>query len=108
VSEKKPKLSTFTLDDASYETVLTRKFQRRQAWIPPEPDKLRAHIPGTILKVHTSPGKTVKRGEALLVLEAMKMANDMASPRDGTVKAVHVKEGDVVPKGQVLVELKLK
>ena len=108
MSEKKPDLATFILDDTSYETRLTRKFKGHRAWTPPEPDKLRAHIPGTILKVHTSPGKAVKRGEPLLVLEAMKMANDMASPRDGTVKAVHVKEGDVVPKGQLLVELKLR
>jgi biotin carboxyl carrier protein len=108
MSEKKPEFNTFILDDTSYETLLTRKFKGHCAWTPPETDKLRAHIPGTILKVHTSPGKAVKRGEPLLVLEAMKMANDMPSPSDGTVKAVYVKEGDIVPKGQVMVELKLK
>jgi biotin carboxyl carrier protein len=108
MSDKKPEFTTFILDDTTYQTRLTRKFKGRKAWKPPEPDKLRAHIPGTILKVHTSPGKAVKRGEALLVLEAMKMANNMASPSDGTVIAVHVKEGDIVPKGHVMVELKLK
>ncbi len=108
MNKKKPELNAFVLDDTTYETKLTRKFKGRRAWTPPEPDKLRAHIPGTILKIHTSPGKAVKRGEPLLVLEAMKMANDMPSPSDGTVTAVHVKVGDIVPKGHLMVELKLR
>ena len=107
MSESKPEKLDFILDDTSYETLNSRKFKERRAWAPPEPDKMRARIPGTILKVYVKEGQKVLRGDPVLVLEAMKMANDLASPSDGTVKAVHVKEGDTVPKGELLVELEM-
>jgi len=107
MSETKFEQFDFVLDDTSYETLNSRKFKERRAWAPPEPDKMKARIPGTILQVYVKEGQAVKRGDPVLVLEAMKMANDLASPADGTIKAVHVKEGDTVPKGELLVELKM-
>ena len=64
-----------------------------------------APMPGTVLKVHVQKGSTVKAGEPLLVLEAMKMENSLTSPRDGVVRAVHVGVGDRVAGGSLLVEL---
>jgi biotin carboxyl carrier protein len=49
-------------------------------------------------------GDEVKTGDALLILEAMKMENILKSPGDGTVKNVRVKKGDSVEKGHILVE----
>ena len=95
----------FIVDESTYETTLTRKWEKRTPWAPPEPDKMKARIPGTILKVHVKTGQAVKRGDPVLVLEAMKMANDVSFSIDGTIKAVHVKEGDLVCKGQLLVEI---
>jgi glutaconyl-CoA decarboxylase len=60
-------------------------------------------MPGKILKVSVQPGSTVKSGELLLVLEAMKMENEVLSPASGTVKEVRVKAGDSVNTGDTLV-----
>lgn len=62
-------------------------------------------MPGTILKLLAGAGETVKAGQAVLVLEAMKMENEIVSPKDGALKAVFVKEGDSVQGGDKLFEL---
>jgi 3-methylcrotonyl-CoA carboxylase alpha subunit len=64
-----------------------------------------APMPGTVLKVHVHEGSTVKAGQSLVVIEAMKMETPLTSPYDATVRAVHVQEGDRVAGGAVLVEL---
>lgn len=66
---------------------------------------LRAPMPGLVLQVNVEPGQTVSRGDALLILEAMKMENVMKSPGDGVVKAIHVHKGMAVDKGVVLIEM---
>lgn len=95
---------TFHLEDAAYETRLTKKFVRRRFYEAPDPKKLLAVIPGVIQKVHAKPGQRVKRGDPLLVLEAMKMKNDLASPLDGVVKDIYVRVGQMVAKGILLLE----
>lgn len=61
-------------------------------------------IVGIVVKVLVSEGQAVKKGEAVLVLEAMKMESNVVAPNDGTVSKIHVAPGDSVKKGQVLVE----
>jgi biotin carboxyl carrier protein len=95
---------TLLLEDAAYETRLTRKFTRRKFYAAPNPKKLLAFIPGVIQKIHVKPGQRVKRGDPLLVLEAMKMKNDLASPRDGSVKDIYVRVGQMVAKDVLLLE----
>ena len=60
-------------------------------------------MPGTILSVKVSEGDTVSNGDVLLVLEAMKMENEIISDVDGTVKAISISTGDSVDSGEVLV-----
>jgi glutaconyl-CoA decarboxylase len=62
-------------------------------------------MPGKVLSVAVKPGQAVKKGELLLVLEAMKMANEIAAPVDGTVSDVRVAAGQMVKNGEVLVVL---
>lgn len=64
-----------------------------------------AIMPGKIIRVMVEPGQTVKEGEPVCVLEAMKMENELHATQSGTVKAVHVRPGDDVEKDQVLVEI---
>ena len=66
-------------------------------------EKVTAPMPGTILKVNVAPGNNVKKGESLLVLEAMKMENEIVAPCDGTVASVLVSQGASVSTGDVLV-----
>jgi biotin carboxyl carrier protein len=65
---------------------------------------IKAPMPGLVLNILVGEGAAVKKGDALLVLEAMKMENILKSPADGTVKRVSVKKGMAVEKNQVLIE----
>ncbi len=66
---------------------------------------IKAPMPGTILKVNVSAGETVKKGQVLLILEAMKMENELTAPADGKVATVNVAKGSAVNVGDVLVSL---
>ncbi|MFB6295292.1 MAG: biotin/lipoyl-containing protein, partial [Halobacteriales archaeon] len=68
-----------------------------------EGKEVRAEMQGTILEVAVSEGETVEAGDALCVLEAMKMENDVVASRGGTVTSVAVTEGDSVDMGDRLV-----
>ncbi len=67
--------------------------------------RLEAPIPGKVVAVRVAPGDRVEPGQTLVVLEAMKMENELAAEAEGTVAAVHVAPGDTVETGEVLVEL---
>jgi oxaloacetate decarboxylase alpha subunit len=61
-----------------------------------------AMLPGVVLKILVSPGDAVKAGQPIMVLEAMKMENEIVSPVDGVVHEIRVKEGDKVETGDLL------
>lgn len=67
--------------------------------------KVDSPMQGKILSVKASVGQAVKKGEALMVLEAMKMENEIVAPEDGTIATVNVSEGANVEAGSVLVTL---
>lgn len=62
-------------------------------------------MPGKIAKVMTQEGATVSKGDTLLILEAMKMENEIKAGVDGIVKTVHVKEGQTVETGFLMIEI---
>ena len=64
-----------------------------------------AQMPGVVLKILANPGDSVSHGQAILVLEAMKMEVDVASPSDGTVASIEVAVGDHVANGQKLASI---
>jgi biotin carboxyl carrier protein len=66
---------------------------------------VRAPLPGLILDVAVKAGDVVKAGQNLLVMEAMKMENQVEAPHDGTVQKVYVQKGDSVAEDDALVEL---
>lgn len=66
---------------------------------------IKSPMPGKILNILVSEGQTVKKGDTLLILEAMKMENALKAPVDGVVKKIAVTKGTSVEKNQLLIEL---
>jgi biotin carboxyl carrier protein len=69
---------------------------------PGGPQRVMAPMPGKIVKVLVKPGDSVTARQGLVVIEAMKMENELRAVRDGQVKAIHVAEGDLVEAGRLL------
>ena len=65
-----------------------------------------APMPGTILKVLKAAGDAVKAGEVVLILEAMKMENEITAPVDGTIASLNLTEGSTVAGGDLLFDVK--
>ena len=62
-------------------------------------------MPGRVVRVHVSEGEAVKRGQALVVVEAMKMEHTLKAPRDGSVRHLSAKDGVLVEAGAMLMEI---
>ena len=68
-------------------------------------DTVCAPLPGSVVDVKVSVGESVKKGQILLLIEAMKMENEIVAPNDGVVKAIHTSKGASVTTGAPLVTL---
>ena len=68
-------------------------------------EKVAAPMPGTIVSVNVSNGQSVKKGDVLVILEAMKMENEIKAPADGTITSVAVNKGESVDTGATLVTI---
>jgi len=73
-----------------------------------DPSKITAPVSGAVVKLAAEPGQSVKAGEVLAVMEAMKMEMRLSAEADGTVSAVHARQGAQANSGSVLIELELK
>lgn len=106
--KKDPELKTLVLGMGAvkYKTLLTKKYLNRKKYVPHDPEKIYSFIPGTILNVFVKKGQHVDHGDKLLILEAMKMKNEILCPFKGKVHEVHVKDGERVTKNQLLIVLK--
>ncbi|NOG30117.1 pyruvate carboxylase [Lysinibacillus fusiformis] len=69
------------------------------------PNQIGATMPGTVLKVVVSKGSPVKRGDHLLITEAMKMETTVQAPKDGIIKEVYASAGDAISTGDLLIEI---
>ena len=72
---------------------------------PTSGEPLNCPMPGTIISVNVSVGQQVKLGDVVVVLEAMKMENEIKAPKDGTITSVNVNKGDAVESGTLLVTI---
>lgn len=95
----------FEVEDADRAALRARATVGRGADTQHGPTDVRAIIPGRVLTVAVTPGDVVTVGQQLLTVEAMKMQNELRSPRDGTVVRVSVSPGATVEPGDVLVVL---
>jgi biotin carboxyl carrier protein len=96
------------IQGAEYETSFTTKFKNRKPWKLPNLNLIYSFIPGTVIEILVKPGQKVKQGETLLILEAMKMLNNVNMPFDGEVIKINVVPKDKVSKNQVMIEVRPK
>jgi biotin carboxyl carrier protein len=94
-----------TVGGRRYEVIVRdpRRLSRGDAAVAAAgPRQLTAPMPGKVVRVMVEEGQSVESGQGLVVVEAMKMQNEIKSPKAGVVKTVHVREGGSVSAGQVL------
>ena len=102
-STKTPKL---VRTESVPSTDITRSEQKTSsASVPKGGAQMKSPLPGVILDVYVNVGDTVKYGDKILCLEAMKMENIINADKDGKIIAIKVKKGDSVMEGDVLVEI---
>jgi 3-methylcrotonyl-CoA carboxylase alpha subunit len=68
-------------------------------------DALRPPMSATVIRIHVAEGASVSEGDALIVLEAMKMELPIRAPRDGVIKTIYCREGELVQPTTVLIDL---
>ena len=101
----KDTLGFLNIDASLYNTRISNKFKNRKPYQPADPRIILSFIPGTVIGIMIKEGQDVKKGNDLMILDAMKMQNKLKCNMDGKVKRIAVKKGDKVSKGTVLLEL---
>ncbi|MCK9451316.1 MAG: acetyl-CoA carboxylase biotin carboxyl carrier protein subunit [Bacteroidales bacterium] len=104
-AEQKPKYETLIIDNVKYKTTLTKKYINKKPFSEKVLGNMTAFIPGTITEVFVTQGQRVEEGDPLVVLEAMKMLNEIRAPFAGEVKQLLVEPGQRVSKNHLLVEV---
>jgi biotin carboxyl carrier protein len=101
----------FLVDGHYFETIVRTRLQEKANELQNIKNKqnhhdvLRAPMPGMVLRLKKKVGDTVEMGESVVILEAMKMENDLRSPSSGIIKEVIVKEGVSVEKDSILLTI---
>ncbi len=94
------------IQGAIYKTTFTKKFENRVNYETPNENLIYSFIPGTIVDIFVKTRQMVKEGETLLLLEAMKMENQVRMPFDGQIVKIHIKKDEVIPKRHLMIEIK--
>ena len=94
------------VEDAARATLRRRATRELDVEGASGPTDIRAIIPGRIAAIRVAPGDVVEAGQGLLVIEAMKMQNELRAPRAGTIERVAVGEADTIDNGDLLVVLR--
>lgn len=98
--------NTQAKEESKIKTNLEPKKEAKNSSSASDADSVKSPMPGTILSINVTKGDKVSKGQVLLVLEAMKMENEIISPRDGVVESVNVNKGENVESGSTLVVIK--
>jgi len=107
---KEDKTAVIKVNGNNYELKITDKFDEllktlgMDSLASKKVNNIKAPMPGLVLSILVEDGAQVKKGDALIVLEAMKMENILKSPTDGIIKKIAVKKGIAVEKNQLLIE----
>jgi biotin carboxyl carrier protein len=108
VSKKSKSQFKFLFDGWYYDTIVRTKLQESAVELQKNRERQQHHsevkspMPGLLLKIRKQVGDSVQIGEPILILEAMKMENDLHSPSTGIVKKINFKEGETVEKDSII------
>ena len=123
VNPKEGKFFDVTVNGATYEVeaenapaaapapVAAAPVQAAPAAAAPAPkpagagEKLASPLPGVIIEISVKEGQQVKQGQKIVILEAMKMENEIPAPKDGTITEIHVHKGDTLQEGDPIVTI---
>lgn len=109
--QKEEKIISIKLNGKIYDIELKDKMDLlleklgMDAAVANKANDIKAPMPGLVLEIKVEIGQSIKKGDGVLILEAMKMENLLKAPSDGVIKAIEVKEGNAVEKNEVLVVL---
>ncbi len=103
---EKEELKSLIVQGAIYKTTYTKKFENRINYETPNDNLIHSFIPGKIIDIFVKTGQKVKEGETLLLLEAMKMENQVRMPFDGQIVKIYISKGDVIPRHHLMLEVK--
>lgn len=98
------KLDKLIIDGTEYVTEVPEHSRKPYGGVP-DPSEIKAFIPGTIVEIKVSEGDSIEAGTVLLLLDAMKMHNEVCSSKGGLIGRIHVCVGDSVQKDQLLINL---
>ncbi len=90
---------------AKYQTNYNTKYLNRKKWAEPNPNYIISFIPGNVIDVFVKVGQVLNEGESILILEAMKMHNNVQMPFKGKIVKVNVEKGQKVPKNLLMIEI---
>ena len=105
MSKKDKKPEFLNVDSTIYKTNLSKKYREREAYQPADISKVKCFIPGTIVEICVEVGDEVKEGQNLVILEAMKMKNEIQAESSGVVTRLLVEKDQAVEGGDPLFEI---
>lgn len=103
--EEQEKLQIIIVHSAKYQTTYNKKYENRKVWAEPNHNHINSYIPGTIIDVMVKEGQKVEEGASILILDAMKMYNDIKMPFTGKIAKINVTVGQKVPKNFTMIEI---
>jgi len=101
----KEKKQYIIVHSAKYETTYTKKYLNRKVWAEPNFNNINSYIPGTIIDILVKEGQVLNEGDSIIVLEAMKMYNDVQMPFKGRILKINIEKGQKIPKNFLMMEI---
>ena len=99
------KLQVIIVHSAKYQTTYTKKYENRKVWAEPNFNHINSYIPGTIIDILVKEGQVLNGGDSIIVLEAMKMYNDVQMPFKGRILKINIEKGQKIPKNFLMIEI---
>lgn len=106
MAKEEKELKDLVVQGTIYKTTYTKKFENRVNYQAPNENLIYSFIPGTIIDIFVKTKQKVKEGETLLLLEAMKMENQIRMPFKGEIVRIHIQKGEIIPNRHLMLEIK--